>query len=346
MEEQIKNLVLMAPIKGATKAKRLKWGDIHNKNNTNWIQNNLSWTFQKMFREGNDTRKVYDINPYIEVYKYADNMYGLWNPSIGTGGDVWQYLVIGPKKAMLIDTAWGLGNQKGLVDKLTGGLPLIVVNTHCHGDHALGNVLYDRVYCHEYDLENIKTVVKPGAWDRFNNEYADYDLKDLPEYKDYELIGVPHGHVFNLGGDYDIELFWTAGHSAGQAMLIDKKGRNIFAGDDVISDRIGCGGGPQKGLFYQEYCNLTSYHDRLKILCTRLDEFDYIFSGHFTNNLENSVLLNLLEALEEVIADPNDFTYLEETVNPAGVKSIAYYKQIKGLGRFRYTENGVYPSKA
>jgi len=346
MEEQIKNLVLMAPIKGATKAKRLKWGDINNKNNTNWIQNNLSWTFQKMFREGNDTRKVYDINPYIEVYKYADNMYGLWNPSIGTGGDVWQYLVIGPKKAMLIDTAWGLGNQKGLVDKLTGGLPLIVVNTHCHGDHALGNVLYDRVYCHEYDLENIKTVVKPGAWDRFNNEYADYDLKDLPEYKDYELIGVPHGHVFNLGGDYDIELFWTAGHSAGQAMLIDKKGRNIFAGDDVISDRIGCGGGPQKGLFYQEYCNLTSYHDRLKILCTRLDEFDYIFSGHFTNNLENSVLLNLLEALEEVIADPNDFTYLEETVNPAGVKSIAYYKQIKGLGRFRYTENGVYPSKA
>jgi glyoxylase-like metal-dependent hydrolase (beta-lactamase superfamily II) len=266
MAEQNKNIVMMAPIKGAAKAKRLKWGDINNKNNTDWIQNNLSWTFQKMFREGNDTRKVYDINPYVEVYKFSDNMYGLWNTSLGSGGDVWQYLIIGPEKAMLIDTAFGLGNQKGLVDKITGGKPLIVANTHSHGDHALGNVLYDKVYCHEYDVENIKATVKPGAFDRFNNDYVEYDLKDLPKYKDYELIGVPDGHIFNLGGDYDVELFWTAGHAAGHAMFIDKKGRNLIAGDDVISDRISCGSGPRTGGFYQQYCNLTSYRDRLKIL--------------------------------------------------------------------------------
>lgn len=345
MKEQYKNLVLMAPINGATKAKRLKWGDINDKNNTGWIQNNLSWTFQKMFREGNDTRKVYDINPYVEVYRYADNMYGLWNTSLGTGGDVWQYLIIGPEKAMLIDTAFGLGNQKGLVDQLTGNMPLIVVNTHLGSDHSLGNVLYDRVYCHEYEVENIKTVVKPGCFDRFNNEQVEYDLKDLPEYKDYELIGVPDGYIFNLGSDYDVELFWTAGHAAGHAMFIDRKGRNLFAGDDVISDRIGCGGGPREGMFYQQYCNLTSYRDRLKILCTRLDEFDYVFSGHFVNNLENSVLLNILEALDEVIADPSRYTYSEVNVNSAGIKTTEYYKQVKGLGRIRYSENGVYPPK-
>jgi glyoxylase-like metal-dependent hydrolase (beta-lactamase superfamily II) len=334
----------MAPIKGATKAKRLKWGDPNDKNNTGWIQNNLSWTFQQMFREGNDTRKVYDINPYIEVYQYSENLYGLWNPSIGTGGDVWQYLIIGPEKAMLIDTAWGLGNQKGLVDKLTGGMPLIVANTHCHSDHVLGNVYYDKVYCHEYDMENVKTVVKPGAWDRYNNDYCEYNLKDLPTYRDYEIIGVPTGHIFNLGGDYDIELFWTAGHSSGQCMYIDKKSRNIFAGDDLISDRIAVGG-PGKGLFHQEFSNLSTFADRLKILVTRLDEFDYVYSGHFTNKLENSVFVNLLEALNEVIADPKNYTYIEETVGRTGEKSIAYYKQIKGLGRIRYSENSVYPPK-
>jgi glyoxylase-like metal-dependent hydrolase (beta-lactamase superfamily II) len=346
MEAQNKNIVMMAPIKGATKSKRLKWGDLNDKNNTNWIQNNLSWTFQKMFREGNDTRKVYDINPYVEVYRYTDNMYGLWNPSLGSGGDVWQYLIIGPEKAMLIDTAFGLGNQKGLVSQLTGNMPVIVVNTHLGSDHSLGNVLWDKVYCHEYEVDNIKTVVKPGAWDRFNNDYVEYDLKDLPQYKDYELIGVPDGHIFNLGGDYDIELFWTAGHAAGHAMFIDKKGRNLIAGDDVISDRIGCGGGPKKGMFYQEYCNLTSYRDRLKILVTRLDEFDYVFSGHFANNLENSVLLNILEALNDVIEDPKRYTYIEESISNTGEKSVAYYKQVKGLGRIRYSENGVYPSYA
>ena len=335
---------MMAPIKGATKMKKLKWGDLPEdwaENNPTWVQNNLSWAFQKMFREGNDTRKVYDINPYIEVYKYTDNMYGLWNPSSGGGGDVWQYLIIGPEKAMLIDTAWGFGNQKGLVDEITGGMPLIVANTHTHNDHVLGNVHYDKVYCHEYDLENIKATVKPGAYDRFNNDMAEYDLNDVPQYRDYELIGVPHGHIFNLGGNYDVEVFWTAGHSAGQIMFIDKVGRNIIAGDNVISDRISSGGGPREGAFNQQYCNLTTYRDQFKLLCERLDEFDYVFSGHFVNNLENSVLVNILEAVEEVIADPKSYTYTAKEGN-----SIAMYKCIKGLGRIRYNENGIYPPKA
>jgi glyoxylase-like metal-dependent hydrolase (beta-lactamase superfamily II) len=297
-----------------------------------------------MFREGNDTRKVYDINPYVEVYKYTDNMYGLWNPSLGSGGDVWMYLIIGPEKAMLIDTGFGLGDLKGLANQLSGNMPLIVVNTHLGPDHSFGNVLFDKVYCHEYEVDNIKSAVKPGAWDRFNNEYLEYDLKDLPKYKDYELIGVPTGHIFNLGSDYDIEIFWTAGHAAGHSMFIDKKGRNLIAGDDIISDRIPISS-PRKGMFYQEYCNVSTYRDRLKILCTRLDEFDYVFSGHFANNLENSVLPNILEALNEICDNPKNYTYTEESVGSNGVKSISYIKQVKGLGRVRYSENGVYPSK-
>ena len=40
-----------------------------------------------------------------------------------------------------------------------------------------------------------------------------------------------------------VELVWTAGHSSGHAMYIDKKGRYLFAGDDVCSDVTGCGSG-------------------------------------------------------------------------------------------------------
>jgi hypothetical protein len=57
------------------------------------------------------------------------------------------------------------------------------------------------------------------------------------------------------------------------------------------------------------------------------------------------VLLNILEALNEVIEDPKHYTYIEESISNTGVKSIAYYKQVKGLGRIRYSENGVYPPK-
>ena len=42
------------------------------------------------------------------------------------------------KKAMLIDTAFGLGDLKGLIHKLIGDKEIIVCNTHCHIDHVSG----------------------------------------------------------------------------------------------------------------------------------------------------------------------------------------------------------------
>ena len=79
----------MLPIKGASKAKRIKWGS---------PQNQISWAYMKLLRENNKTMKVYDINPYIEVYQFRDNMYGLFNQNCDGAGDVWQYLIIGPEK--------------------------------------------------------------------------------------------------------------------------------------------------------------------------------------------------------------------------------------------------------
>ena len=82
----------MWPIKGASKAKRIKWGT---------PQNQISWAYMKMLREGNKTLKVYDVNPYIEVYQFYDNLYGLFNQNCDGAGDVWMWLVIGPEKAMV-----------------------------------------------------------------------------------------------------------------------------------------------------------------------------------------------------------------------------------------------------
>jgi len=332
----------MWPINGASKAKRIKWGS---------AQNQISWAYMKMLREGNKTMKVYDINPYVEVYQFRENMYGLFNQNCDGAGDVWQYLIIGPKRAMLIDTAFGLGDQKGLVNKLTGGMPLIVVNTHLGPDHSFGNVLYDKVYCSEYEVENIKRRLKPGAWDYLfdengNNIWLQFDRKDLPEYRDYELIGVPDGHIFNLGDDYDIELAWMGGHSAGMSMFIDKKGRTVFAGDDVCSDVIGCGSGPKEGGFYNEYCNLTTYRDNLTRLVARMDEFDYIFPGHFMVNLENFLMLNILGTLNEIITDPTCYDYKIEHISSTGANRVRMHKFVKGFSTIAYSENGVYPPEA
>jgi glyoxylase-like metal-dependent hydrolase (beta-lactamase superfamily II) len=332
----------MWPIHGASKARRLKWGA---------AQNQISWAYMKLLRENNKTMKVYDVNPYVEVYQFRKNLYGLFNQNCDGAGDVWQYLLIGPNRAMLIDTAFGLGNQKGLVDKITGGMPLIVVNTHLGPDHSFGNVRYDTVYCHEYEVENIKGRVKPGAWDYLfdkdgNNIWLQFDRADLPKYRDYRLVGVPDGHTFNLGGDHDVQLVWTAGHSAGHAMYIDKKGRSLFAGDDVCSDVIGCGSGPRQGMANQQYCNLTSYRDCLTRLVARSNEFDYIFPGHFMVNLESHLLGNILETLNQIIADPESFSYkVESAGGQGGAVNVRMHRFVKGFGTIAYTKNGVHPPK-
>lgn len=327
----------MWEIKGASKAKRLKWGD---------PQNTISWAYMKELRENNRTRRVYAVNPYIEVYQFRDNLFGLFNQNCDWAWDVWQYLILGPEKAMLIDTAFGLGDIKGLVDELTGGMPLIVANTHVGPDHVLGNCLFDRVYCHEYEVENIRDKCHPGAWDYLfdengNNIWLDFDRKDLPAYRDYELIGVPDHTVFNLGGDYDVEMIWTAGHQPGHVMYLDKKGKNLFAGDDVCSDVIGCGPGPIPGRHHSEYANLTAYRDRLAKLCERMDEFDYIFPGHFMVNLENHLMADILDALNEIIADPERYDF-KVAHDSGGEISYRYHKYVRGFGTIAYSMNGVY----
>ena len=328
----------MPPINGRSKAKRLKWGP---------PQNEISWAYMKMLREGDSTCTVYEENPYVEVYRLRDNVYGLFNQNNDGMGDVWMYVLIGPERAMVIDTACGLGDQKALINRITGGMPFVVVNTHLGPDHSFGNIQYDRVYCHEYEVDNIKSRVKPGMFDYLfdrdgNNIWLDFDREDLPEYRDYELVGVEDGHLFNLGGDYDVELVWTGGHAAGHAMYLDRKNGYLFAGDDVCSDVISCGGGPKEGMFYQEFCNIETYWENLKKLLERIDHISYLFPGHFMVNLESRVLLDIFDALGEILDAPDKCHFVQESINGKGEKVRRMHRFVKGFSTIAYVEGGVY----
>lgn len=330
----------MWPIAGQSKAERLRWGA---------QQNYISWAYMKELREKDKTCRIYDINPYIEVYQFRDNIYGLFNQNCDGAGDVWQYLIIGPQSAMLIDTAFGIGNIRGLCDEITGGMPLVVVNTHSGPDHCLGNVLFDKVYCHEYCVHNILNKCCPGAWDYLfdengNNIWLQFDKKDLPRYKKFELISVPNHHMFSLSDDYNVELVWLPGHDSGHCGFLDHQSRILFAGDVVCSDVIACGSGGKSDDPYRKYCTVEAYRNELSALCMRLDEFDYIMPGHFMVNIEKGVLLNILDTLNAIVANPHDFDYYQETMGGANfTKHLSWYKQVKGFGVVSYhLYKGVY----
>ena len=215
----------MEPIQGLSKARRKLWGN---------PQNVISWAFMKQLREHNETRKVYACNPYIEVYQFRDNLYGLFNQNCDGAGDVWQWLIVGPEKCLLVDTAFGLGDMKALVDEISGGKEIIVVNTHDHFDHAFGNCRFGRAYCHESLvplLEAQNEHMWDYLWDKKTGEtiWLDFDKKDLPKFKPYEIIGVPDGYTWDLGKGYLVELINSNGHGGpGASMYLDHSNK-IFS---------------------------------------------------------------------------------------------------------------------
>jgi glyoxylase-like metal-dependent hydrolase (beta-lactamase superfamily II) len=309
----------------------------------------LSWLNQ--LREHNNTKKVYKVDPFVEVYRLRENLYGLLSEILDTENSyVWMYLIVGPQKAMLIDTNSGLGDLKGLCREITGGKPLIVTNTHCGPDHCYGNCQFDRTYDHEYLVNDLNGKQFSGIWDYFFDEngkgvWVDVKKKDIIAFKKYEVIGVPEGHIFNLGEDYDVELIWLPGHQPGHSGFLDKKGRVLIAGDAITGGGTTIAGGSELRAdlrhvndrfhgstipFDDRRWSVTAYRDGLVRLSSRISEFDYIFGGHGVNDLDSNIIPNIIEVSNAIIANPDCYDFktgdrLNKLVRGWG--SIGYYRK-------------------
>ena len=66
---------------------------------------------------------------------------------IGEPAGVHCTLIVGKEKALLFDTGYGICSIEDYVRSITD-LPLYIVNSHCHLDHAGGNHLFSRVWAY------------------------------------------------------------------------------------------------------------------------------------------------------------------------------------------------------
>lgn len=285
--------------------------------------------------EKDPNRKIYEIDPYVAVHPFRENIYGLFTHNCDFAGDVWMYLIVGPEKAMLIDTAFGLGDTRGLVDFLADGKEVIVVNTHPHPDHAFGNCRFDKIYCHKYAVPELKKQ-NGHLWDYLtdengNHKWLEFDEKDLPVYKPYKIIPCEDGHIFHLGSGYDVELKWVPGHDESHSMFLDKKARILFAGDGMCAHISGEGSGWKEGHPYGMYNNLECYRRELSKLAARLDEFDSVFPCHFNVDLPAKALIPaILEACDAML-DEGKFDLIEQYKTGQGGFVERQYKYVKGF---------------
>ena len=148
--------------------------------------------------EGKSRR--YGCDRPVEVFELAEGVYSIFSRSPGMGGDAWMHLVTGPERAVLIDTGFGIGDLRALVETLTDK-PYDVFNTHFHGDHTLGNVQFDRVFIHRYDLSPLADSMTPEGRRAFIPVEGDYyGPEDVPPFRPYGIVPVDAGFTFNLGG--------------------------------------------------------------------------------------------------------------------------------------------------
>ncbi len=193
------------------------------------------------------------------------------------GKDVWRidehgqvnmFLVIGEKKALLIDTGCGEPGLAATVTSLTG-LPVMVVNTHGHNDHAMGNREFTEIYAHPADMPQVRS--------QSDGKSAFTEIRG--------------GYVFDLGGR-KLSVIETAGHTRGSVCLLDAENGMLFTGDNNNT---------HVWLFLGDSLSVEEYLGNLEGLIGRSGEFDVILPGH-GGNLTPAHLRRLAENCRAVLS--------------------------------------------
>jgi glyoxylase-like metal-dependent hydrolase (beta-lactamase superfamily II) len=274
----------------------------------------------------------YDCDPLVEVFNVTEGVYSILSKSPGLGGDAWIHLVIGEERALLIDTGFGIGNLKALVETLTDK-PYEVFNTHFHGDHVLGNVQFPRVYIHAYDEAPLRAAMTPEGSAEFVPKTGGYYTEaDIMPFHPYEVISVEAGYTFSLGGGETLEVVHLPGHSAGCAGLLDNKKRILFSGDAVLATPTFIFGNlPEDPL--APYMTITGYRNGLQEFTKRMDEFDSLYPGHALLGVPKEVITDTIKTCDAIIAQPDvydDILHFGERsgfIRQVGWGSIAFSKE-------------------
>lgn len=203
---------------------------------------------------------------------------GIW--LMDEGHEATGYLVVGEEKACVIDTMNGYNDLNQAVRKITDK-PLVVVNTHGHGDHICGNVYLGEAYLHPADRELARMFTEDPGFVKILQERG----ATFPPFRD-----ILPGDVIDLGGR-TLEVFGLPGHTPGGILLLLREDRVLFTGDSV-----------NHHLWMQlDGClPIREYVKELDKVMFLLDRADIILHGHAREADDISLLRCLRDGAQEI----------------------------------------------
>lgn len=150
------------------------------------------------------------------------------------------FVIVGEKRALVLDTGVGIGNLKTLIETRITDKPYDLVLSHNHGDHIGGLGWFDKAYIHPADMKQTDICVSPTLEMRRsfanmirertgkNYSYTDDDIRPWPA--EPEFLPLEDGQEFDLGGRV-VTAYSCPGHTPGEMVFLDGKTRTLFLGD-------------------------------------------------------------------------------------------------------------------
>ena len=221
------------------------------------------------------------------------------------------FLLCGHERALVIDCGAGVGDFRGVIEKLTS-LPYDVVATHAHVDHIGGRCQFDKIHVSVPDCKHVRSNKAPlrKAFVFVNgfmgNKFSGLSIKSG---KEPDILPIENGDEFDLGGR-TVRAIFTPGHTVGSTSFLDVESRRIFIGD-VSNAYL---------LMYLPHCTTI---DEMIVTMNRLigsNEYDTIWSSHRLEPETKDTLRKYLAGAMQVAQQKNTVFPLIKTNDYQGAK--------------------------
>ncbi len=213
------------------------------------------------------------------------------------------FLVQGEKAFALIDSGQGTGKLREYLAQFTGGLPIVPIFTHSHGDHIgqADQFIADTV-------ERIGEADRPATIRLLKSRGISDDVIAR------NLLSVHNGDHVDLG-NRSLVIYDAPGHTPGSIVIFDEKTGNLFTGDSFGSNSPTI---PDALWLQFTQVPLDSYLATVKTTRTYFrGKVTHLMTGHNDHPLTGEKYLDNLQSALQSLMDKGD-AVLVPSYRPTG----------------------------